>query len=427
MNRDVFVTDSDGNIGVSRASASEDVSGLIFDIKSQSSFPAALTDKVIELNALADCETYGIAPYGEENAVLGGIAYYHIRHFFNRIGGTGRLFVLFTDCSKGWTCIQTLQRKAHGLIYQVGVWTEQELFSMASADDAVYGLNLVTDLDAVAKSISTQTHAPLSILLSANTTKVKTSVAGQADKVDFSKLPSLMVDCRFVSVLLGESTAEDVRAMHEALTTKAPVGMVGIALGSLAAMSVCDCIGWVERNDIHAYIPGCCFGCGDASVGEDGKMKELTEYSDLSMFTVSDIDDKGYIFLKQYEGDESGVYFSFDHTCSDGDYRTIARNRVMNKIHRNMRAALLPQVNATHLVDAASGNLAAADRTEFVNAATAVLDAVAIAGEISGYSAPTVTQSGNLLQTDAIYINYSAVPAGCTSAIYVTEGYSLTV
>ena len=81
-------------------------------------------------------------------------------------------------------------------------------------------------------------------------------------------------------------------------------------------------------------------------------------YESLSPVLLDDLDEKGYIFPIKYSGRENGIYISKDQTCSVGDYRTIARNRTINKSRRAVRAALLPYVNSPLMVNPATGFLA---------------------------------------------------------------------
>ena len=75
----------------------------------------------------------------------------------------------------------------------------------------------------------------------------------------------------------------------------------------------------------------------------------------LSPTQVDEIDNKGYIFPVKYTGADNGTYFSFDHTCSNGDFRTIARNRTIDKSRRAIRSALLPYVNSPISINPSNG------------------------------------------------------------------------
>lgn len=132
-----------------------------------------------------------------------------------------------------------------------------------------------------------------------------------------------------------------------------------------------------------------------------------------------------YIFPIRYAGLENGIYLSKDQTCSTGDYRTIARNRTINKSRRAVRAALLPYVNAPLMVNPATGLLAPSKITAFKTLISDVLAKMQTAQEISGY-AVTIDANQNVLLNDTLRIGYVLVPVGVATKIYVEEGLSLT-
>ena len=76
---------------------------------------------------------------------LHGIPAYHIREFFRMSGnpgGSGKLYVMFADCSANWDALEIMQRAAGGMINQIGIWTEQPLWKANGASEQ-YNLNLV--------------------------------------------------------------------------------------------------------------------------------------------------------------------------------------------------------------------------------------------------------------------------------------------
>jgi len=145
----------------------------------------------------------------------------------------------------------------------------------------------------------------------------------------------------------------------------------------------------------------------------------------LSQIQLDNLEELGYVFLVKYAGLEGHVYFSGDSTCSNGDYRTIARNRVINKSRRSVRAALLPYVNSPIKVDPATGYLSTAQITVFTNLITDILNAMVAAEEISGIGAVTIPANQNILQNDTLIIQYTMVPIGTAKTIKVTEGLVL--
>jgi hypothetical protein len=434
----VIMTDTDGNIGTDISTSTEKVCGLLFDVSAQTDFWTkgvglalvdTLKDNVIELNSLDDAEKIGITAYtGELDSdqvskdLLFGIPYYHIKHFFTISGGSGRLFVMFADCSQNWNAIIDMQKAAHGIINQFGVWTEKSLWKQTDPTASAYSIQLVGDLQSVGESLANTYNAPASILLSANSAKVATT-SGDESKVVWSMIPTCVIDARYVTVLLGQGLDRDVAAMQVSLASCTPVGCVGAALGCLMQASVAESIGWVRNFDLINYFPDIEFGFGDATLSEK-KLTNTTKYSSLSATQLDDLDGRGYVFLIKYSGLEGHVYFSGDQTCSSGDYRTISRNRAINKSRRAVRSALLPYVNSPLKVDPSTGYLSSAQSTIFSNLVTDILQAMVNAEEISWQSV-SIPANQNILKNDTLLIKYTLIPIGNAKEIHVTEGLSI--
>lgn len=434
------MTDTDGNIGKELSNLTEKVCGLVFDISAHAEIwtkgagvklAASLKDTVVELNSIEDADTLGLAAYtGEKDEsqaskdFLAGIPYYHIKHFFTACNNSGRLFIAFADCSSNWNALVDMQKAAHGAINQFGVWTEQRLWKETDASAEQYGIQIVSDLQSTAKQLADTYNAPCVVLLNANTSKVATA-SGDSNKVVFSKIPTCIIDARYVSVLLGQGLDTDVTKMQCSLDSTTPVGNVGAALGELTQSNVGECIGWVQNHDLVGYFPDIEFGFGDSEISS-GALKNSTKYSSLSQTQLDTLDNLGYVFLVRYTGLEGHVYFSGDQTCSSGDYCTIARNRVINKSRRSVRTALLPYVNSPIKVNRSNGQLSSAQITIFTNLISDILTAMTSAEEISGMGTITIPASQNILKNDKLIIQYTIVPLGCAKTIQVTEGLVLS-
>lgn len=433
----VFMRDTDGNIPVVQSNTIEKVCGLIFDISGQTDFwtkGAGLTiadtwkDKVIELNSLNDAIEAGIIEYtGETDSetstskdLLAGIPYYHIRQFFSMAGGSGRLFVMFADCSKDWNAIIEMQRAATGAIFQIGIWTEQQLWTKPDEAANAYSIGLVADINRTAVELADEYFAPAHILLCANTSKVKVGTT-TTNQIAISQIPSCVVDSRYVTVLLSQSMEEKVRRMQASLESTTPVGVVGLALGTLTQAGVGESIGWVRQFDLVNYVPAIEMGFGDSTVS-DGLITNGLSYSALSKAQLNALEEAGYVFIRSFEGLEGHTYFANDHTCSNGDFCTISRNRAINKSRRLIRVALLPYVNSPIKVDPANGNLSSAQVTVFENLIRDILNAMESSEEISGTAFVTVPAEQNILVTKKLVLSYGIVPMGCAESIDVTEG-----
>ncbi|MDR1119461.1 MAG: DUF2586 family protein [Dysgonamonadaceae bacterium] len=436
----VFMTDLDGNIGTGSPASTEKVCGLLFDISQQTNFwtsekgsevAGVLKDSVIELNSLDDAVKIGITNENTldgkpEDDLLCGIPYYHINHFFTAAGGSGRLFIAFADCSSNWNAIIDMQKAAVGVISQFGVWTEQTLWTCSNAESPLYSIeSLVTDLQSTAESLANNYNAPASILLCANSSRIRTEVLELIPtEVLLSKIPPCIIGARYVTVLLGQGLDSEVATMQALLESTTPVGCVGAALGCLTRASVAESIGWVQNFDLAGYFPDIEFGFGDSALNDESRLTSTSKYSSLSSFELDGLDTKGYVFLVKYTGLEGHVYFSGDQTCSNGDYRTIARNRAINKSRRSVRATLLPYVNSPIKVDPATGYLSSAQSVIFSNLVSDILQSMVNAEEISGFTVK-VPANQNVLQTDTLLIQYSLIPIGTAKAINVTESLAV--
>lgn len=436
------MTDTDGNIGSSITSDVEKICGLLFDISGQEDFwtkgqgvnaAEYLKDTVVEINSLDDAEKLGITAYVENSSaddssastsLLAGIPYYHIKQFFAMAGGTGRLFISFADCSKDWNAIIDMQKASNGIISQFGVWTEQCIWKKMDSTANQYTISLVGDLQSVAEQMANDYYAPSYIILSGNSSKVKTA-DGDVSTITFSQIADAIVDARYVSVLLSQSMDTEVKKMQATLASTTPVGVIGLALGALTQANVGESIAWVQNFDLVNYVSAIEMGFGDATV-ENSKIKNATSYSALTKYQLDTLDDKGYIFMRTYEGREGHVYFTKDRSCSDGDYCTIARNRTINKSRRLVREALLPYVNSPVKVDPSNGNLSSAQATVYSNLISDALSSMADAEEISSVGTITVPTAQNILKTKKLTFSYTLVPLGCAETIKVTEGLAIS-
>lgn len=437
----VYMQDIDGAIGFEKTNVTEKISGLLFDISGQPDFwtkgPAAqmadkLKDSVVEINSLDDAIALGIAKYtgeseegGTSKDFLYGIPYYHIRHYFQLNGGTGRLFIAFADCSANWEALNYMQRASGGIINQFGIWTEQSLWRVTDAAAEKYAIDIVDDVQLLANGMANEDHAPAVFILNANTAKVKTAT-GTNTQVTFSMIPSCKTkEARYVAVALSQGIDTDVKAMQMALGSKTPVGNIGAILGILSTSNVAESIGFVNTHNVGNYFPDIEMGFGDCEVA-DGALKNTMRYAAMTQKQVDTLHDNGYIFLCKYAGLEGNCYFNGDSTCSNGDYRTLSRNRVINKSRRGVRQALLPYVNCPLKLDPATGQLSAAQTTVFKNLVEDVLNMMTTAEEISGVGAVVIPPNQNVLQNDKLILKYTLIPMGTAQTIDVTEGFAVS-
>lgn len=440
----VFIRDIDGNIPYEPSSSSnEKVTGLLFDVSLQ---PELFTtgygknnEAKLKLNDVAYITSFSsavkdfgiiervVATEEEESNVnfLYGIPAYHIKEFFRMsASSSGKLYVMFADCSSSWDALETMQRVAKGSINQLGIWTEQPLWK-ANGAAGTYNLNLVKGLNEKAEMLATQ-NQPLSLVLCANPSNTGSDTT-EGRQIDLNKIPSCICESSRVSCIFGQAHNNLVSLMQIRNKTHCPVGFLGAVLGAITRANVQESIAWVKQFNLFSDdFQEIELGFGDINLDDaEEHFISLNRYESLSPVLLDDLDDKGYIFLIQYAGRQNGIYISKDQTCSNGDYRTIARNRTINKSRRAVREALLPYVNAPLLVNPSTGYLAASKISSFKTLVGEVLGKMKSAQEISGYSV-TIDANQNVLVNDTLKISYIIVPVGVATRIIVEEGLSLT-
>ena len=479
----VFMKDTDGNIGSSGVVSSENVCGLIFDTNGFAtplgSGDAATTfanGNVVELNSMKDVEKAGI-----DETVMNGLVYHHLSNFFSLAGNGQRLFLSFMNSSTDtqFAAVEKMQLAANGIIYQIGVWTTQpiatktpnytavtdptgnpktlgyfekngEVYSATTDETVTNGKtyysqsfsyeigsgNILGKLQAQAEVlggkidvVNYESFSPVNIIL--NAPVVDDAV------IDIAQLPDLSeFDCPKVSVILGQPADAAVHTIQEALGGNAIVGNIGMALACLAVAPAEVNIGHVGSFNLARVTATAELGFGNltrAVEATDGVYKFTSAVAFTNIKTLgynfrnNNLHRKGYIFLTDYSGVENGIFFSGDQTLSKGDYRTIARCRVMHKSRRVVRLALLPFVNDVWELDASTGQLSASDIAKLENVVINALDVNMVE---PGTTKPQISDrqciidaAQNVLANDELQIGYSMVPVGCTSAIYVTEGF----
>lgn len=447
----VFTTDIDRKRNSNVFLSTENVVGLIFDTSIVGGLEAALgTDtiaatnfaagNIVELNTTKD-----VAEAGIDETVLAGIAKYHLDSFFSLAGGTQRIFVSFMDSDDDpdFEAVEKMQLASGGIIYQIGVWSGKPIAKKNA--DGTYSVdagNICAKLETVAEVLGGKVgitnyegNAPLNILLSA-------PILNEA-VIDLKKLPDLSgMNMPKVTMLLGQAPTDTVHELMYAVNhvkdtvSYASVGCVGAAMGCLAVAPANESIAHVASFNLAAIMQDAELGFGN--LVDDADKKTYAEESSFTNIKTlgytkrnTYLHKNGYVFLTNYDGLENSVFFSSDQTLSTGDYRTIARCRVMHKSRRVVRRALLPRVNSNVEIDATTGTLSASAVAEFQNLVIEALDKNMVEPgsskpQISGRTC-TIDADQNVLDTDAIDIDYALVPLGVTSVIKVTEGFTSTI
>lgn len=440
----VIIKTVDGNIPVNSASGNEKVTGLLFDVSLQPDlFSAgygknnvgklALNDVAYITNLKSAIQDFGIikrvlATEDEENNVnfIMESRITTLVIFFRcsgNIDGNGRLYVMFADCSSNWSAIDIMQRASGGTISQLGVYTERPLWKLNGSEEK-YSLNLVNSINDKAVAMAEQ-HQPLSIVLSANCSNTGANTS-EGKNIDLNKISTAICDASRTTVIFGQAQSKLISTIQKRNKNNTPVSFLGGILGCLAKANVQESVAWVKQFNLFSDdFQNIELGFGDINQTDEDEFISLNAYESLSPTLLDDLDEKGYVFLIKYAGRENGIYISKDQTCSNGDFRTIARNRTINKSRRAVRSAPLPYVNSPLMVNPTTGFLAPSKISAFKTLIGDILNKMQSAQEISGY-AVNIDTNQNVLVDDTLRISYVIVPLGVAVKIYVEEGLSLT-
>lgn len=348
---------------------------------------------------------------------LNGMLYYHLSQFFNFVGEDQPIYIMIADCSEDWDAIQSLQQQVSGKIFQVGVWTSQPLWRLK--DDGTIGFtSLITDLQAQADEIngkvgvSTHTMVPLSIILSANSNYLSGS------QINYKQLPNAIeLDCPKVSVALVQNGSQEVKTMQGNNPLQAPVGALGFIMACLAICGAEESIGSLEKCDLNKNEG---FNNPEWGVGGTG-----TPMESVTRVWANIISSLGYIIPIDYEGEEASYFLSSDQTLAEGDFSSIANNRVMHKCRRATCTALIPYVNSNHIYVPGTHNISSTSIATITDSINTILDSVMLnksgQSQING-RVVTFLDNEDILETDAISLKLEIKPANYSG--YISEEVS---
>lgn len=442
----VFMKDIDGQMYSGTVLSTEFVCGLIFDTNLMGGISKALTGdaatnfangNVVELNSINDVKDVGL-----DESQMCGLPYFHLKQFFTLAGNAQRIFVSFMDSSDDteFEAIEKMQLAASGIIYQIGLWTNQPIAKAGSdgSDYTIEGDSLLSKLQTQAENLggkigvtNYEGNMPVNILLNAPIIN--------AAVVDYTRLPDVTsLDFPKVSIFLGQSSTDAVHEIQAKLIASGTtnnyvsVGCLGAVLACLAVAPVEENIGHVENFNMSQAMTACELGFGNLTLNsaKDG-FETTASFNNIKTINYTKrntkLHQKGYNFLRDYEGIENGVFVSDDQTLSTGDYRSLTRCRTIHKSRRVVRLALLPMVKQAFEVDTSTGYLTDADVTIIENRVYNALDNNMVdpgttTSQISGREV-IIDKEQNILDNDQLLISYNLVPKGYASAIFVTEGF----
>lgn len=348
---------------------------------------------------------------------LNGMLYYHLSQFFDFVGEDQSIYILMADCSKNWDVLQFMQQEVSGRIFQVGVWTSQPIWKLKE-DGSIGFTSLITDLQAQADEIngkvgvSTHTMVPLSIILSGNSNYL------DGENINFKNLPNaLELNCPKVSVPLVQNGSQAIKSMQSNNPLQAPVGALGLIMACLAICGAEESIASLEKCDLNKNEG---FNNPEWGVGGNG-----TPMESVHRVWANIISSRGYIIPIDYEGEEASYFLSSDQTLSEGDFSSIANNRVMHKCRRAMCTALIPYVNSNHIYMPGTKTISSTSLSIITDSINTLLYSVmrnkSGQMQIDG-KVVTFLDNDDILETDSISLKIDIKPANYSG--FLTEEVS---
>lgn len=391
-----------------RIPTDESIGAMLFDISGFkdpfSGYPAlynVFKDNTVQcIKNMDDASLLGIL----DNGFLNGMFYYHIKQFYDMIGGNQALYICLADCKDNWDVIQNVQSQVTGKLFHIGVWTHQPIWQM-NTDGTMGFTPLISKLQAQADEIngkvgtSTYKMTPLSIVLCGNSNYV------DGKDIDYKKLPNAKIlKCPKVSVVLAQNGSEEIHKIQEGNPLKAPVSAFGFLMACLAMCGAEESIASVKKCDLNQKE--------SFRFPEWGFGPNYTPINKVNRIQANLASSKGYIIPMDYEALEASYFFSSDQTLCEGVFDNIANNRVMHKCRRAACTALLPYINSDQVYDASTKNISSTAISLITDSITTILDSVMMNKngnkQIEGRTVE-FQPNEDMLKNDTIYMKLSVI------------------
>lgn len=365
------------NGGLGRKAAGKDhISALLF----AAALPGAFgSNKLMAFNTIEEVENAGIL---EGNATYGE-AWYHAAQFF-RLAPGAKLWIGMASP----TYAEVLAATA-GEVRQIGIFFT-DFATLTSAHQ-------------VGAALLDTGYGPAVIVAGYNGVSLAPSAA-----IDLATL-----NCPQVSVVMfGDGSGKG--AALAAVLTKPYIPAVGAVLGCLAAASVGENIGWVDKFNLS-----------------DGVEYEVIRMSDGTLkptdAVLSALDVKRYVVARKHIG-TAGTYLADSPTAIIGthDLAYLETNRVLQKAKRGIREVLLHYINAPLKVDASTGKLAPPVVKNYETVVRKPLNEMQAAEEVSGFDV-YVNPDQNVISTGVLLVAVVIVPIGVARQITVNLSFAVRV
>lgn len=304
----------------------------------------------------------------QNDGFLNGLLYHHLSWYYDFIGDNKNIYIAFIDSSEGWDSLQNIHHQISGKEFFIGLWTALPLWKMKE-DGSIGFTSLITDLQAQANEIngtighSSISTTPISIILNGNTAYM------EGGEIDYKEIPDAKeLECPKISVVIAQEGSSENHIIQNNNPNHAPVGSLGYVMACLSLCGAEESIASIEKCDLNKNEgfnnPEWCVGLNGISIGN------------VNQVWTNIISSRGYIVPVAYEEIEASCFFSSDQTLSNGDYGSIANNRIIHKCRRAMCTALMPHVNDNHLFSVETNSISSNSKDTISNDIYTLLDVV---------------------------------------------------
>ena len=385
----VNITLSNGNLA-QLLPGTDHISGLlVYQATLPSGFASDARIKVV--GSISEAEALGITAGGATTKHL----HYQIRSFF-KIAPGALLYVGIYAIPAGahdFAEFTTMCRFSNKSIKRIGVLTPK-----------AYDSAKVAALQVQCTLMRTE-NTPTTAFLSADT----------SDVADFSSLADIRSGANIdVAVLVGQDGDKEGATLSGAGALDMSITAMGYLLGVRA------------RGPISSSIAE--VGAFNVNVGVDMTTPALGNgilVNTLSNAVLSALSDKGYIFLRKFEGN-TGTFFSdsVNAAAATSDFNYIERTEVVNKVHRLAFQGLLPLLSSR--IRVVDSKLVADDIASFQLGVSNALQGMVNDGDISDFGI-FIDPAQNVISTSTIAVVIQIVPVGIARTIAVNLGFALTI
>ncbi len=400
----VRITQSNGNLGI-LAQSDDSISGIIVSGVAVSG-QFALGDLIGPFTSIEEVEAVGInAAYDTTNTCN---AHKQIADFYEEAPRGTKLYVMVVakTVTMAQICDKTLQYAAKMINQATG--GRPRIIIVTRTPDGAYTPTYANQLDGDITTAITNAQAlvddmqdlfiyPRFIIEGRDW---QGNVSSTRDLRDAATTPA----ANRVALVLGQDKAfADSLPSNDLRKKYAFAGLVG---GRLAAIPIQRNIGRTLDGVLPVTSPG---------------FSNNAAYNTLTPSQLDTMDDKGFIFLRGFEG-MAGYYFNFDHTCAveTDDYNNLRYGRIIDKASLLCYSTYVQRLNDEILIDEETGKMAPSVIKSLEGEVEKAITAN-MGDAISGLDA-FINADQNVLATGEIKVELKITPKGNAKTFVVTLG-----